>query len=122
MPHHPLVELSHIGNGIHPAAGAQDKRILGHKTRRHDACLVLARFEVWIREAEEESAELATAEEIGEEFHGVGAYAGDVLIERGMGCLCAEGADAVLDKAGNLVADFEAWSRSVGTDSTRRTE
>lgn len=38
------------------------------------------RFEVRVGEAEEKPGERAAGEEIGEEFHGVGAEAGDVLV------------------------------------------
>ena len=43
------------------------------------------RFEVWVREAEEDVFELVAGEEVGEEFHGIGAEGGDVLIGRGGG-------------------------------------
>ena len=44
---------------------------------------MLPGLEVRVREAEENLAELGSVEEVGEEFHGVGADAGDVLVESG---------------------------------------
>ncbi len=41
---------------------------------------MLAGFEVGVWEAEEEGGELGLVEEVGEEFHGVGAEDGDVLV------------------------------------------
>jgi len=41
---------------------------------------VFAGFEVGVWEAEEEGGELGLVEEVGEEFHGVGAEDGDVLV------------------------------------------
>lgn len=41
---------------------------------------MLALFEVWVREAEEDGGELGAGEDVGEEFHGVGAEGGDVVV------------------------------------------
>lgn len=41
---------------------------------------MLARFEVRIREADEDLGELVFGEEVGEEFHCVAAKRGDVLV------------------------------------------
>ena len=78
---------------------------------------MLAGFKVGVGEAEEEVGELGAGEEVGEEFHGVGAVGGDVLVEGGWGwggsggggVEGAEGGDAVVDVGCYLGADFEAW-------------
>ena len=44
---------------------------------------MLAGLEVRVREAEEEMGERGAGEEVGEEFHGVGAEGGDVLVGGG---------------------------------------
>lgn len=67
-----------------------------------------------VGKAKEDAGELAAAEEVGEEFHGVGAEAGDVLVEGCVGVLVAEGLDAVLDKGGDLGADFHSWGFDQG--------
>lgn len=41
---------------------------------------MLAGLEVRVRETEEEPCELCADEEVGQEFHGVGAEGGDVLV------------------------------------------
>ena len=70
---------------------------------------MLARFEMRVREAEEYFGELGFVEEVREEFHSVGAQAGDVLVEGARGrVLGAEGGDAVLDVGCDLEAYFEA--------------
>ena len=138
-PHHPLVQILDVGDGVHAAAGPQHERVLGVQRRRHDPRLVLARLEVRVWEAEEDGTELAAVEEVGEELHGVGAEAGDVLVGAGDGgggvtgaadgllgfivvvfvvgrcvgggvLLLAEGFDFFLHEFGDGDADFESWS------------
>lgn len=46
---------------------------------------MLARFEVRVGEAEENFGEGGLGEEVGEEFHGVGAESGDVVVDAGDG-------------------------------------
>lgn len=84
---------------------------------------MFAGFEMRVGEAEEEQAEGGAGEEVGEEFHGVGAEGGDVVVcrwggvrgrgvgggGRGWSVLGAEGVDAVGDVGGYLGADFEAY-------------
>ena len=62
--------------------------------------------------------QLAAGEEVGEELHGVGAQACDVLVpaRRGGGALGAEGGDAVLDVLGHLGADLEAEDQFGGEE------
>ena len=48
---------------------------------------MFARFEVRVREAEEDLLKLVLVEEVGEEFHRVGADTGDVLV----GCARGDG-------------------------------
>lgn len=43
---------------------------------------MFAGFEVWVGEADEDGGELVVGEVVGEEFHGVGAQGGDVLVCR----------------------------------------
>lgn len=70
---------------------------------------MFAGFEVRVGEAEEEEAEGGAGEEVREEFHGVGAEGGDVVVE-GWGVLGAEGVDSVGDVGCYLGADFEtSW-------------
>lgn len=46
---------------------------------------MFACFEMRVWEAEEEEAEGSAGEEVGEEFHGVGAEGGDVVVGWGLG-------------------------------------
>lgn len=69
---------------------------------------MLTLFEMGVRETEEDFAELAFGEEVGEEFHRVGADAGDVLVGGGGGVLDAQGADFFLDVFCDCCADFHA--------------
>jgi hypothetical protein len=94
---HPLVQILYIGNRVHDSAGAQHVRILGVERVGHDARLVLALLEVRVREAEEDFGELGLGEEVGQEFHRVGAQAGYVLIAARRGVLDAQGAGFFLD-------------------------
>lgn len=80
MPHHPVMQILHIGNRIHNPPRPQHIRILAIQRIRHDSRLVFPLLEMWIREAEEYFLELAFGEEVGEEFHAVGAEAGYVLV------------------------------------------
>ena len=74
---------------------------------------MLARFEMRVREAEEDAGQLGAPEEVGQELHRVGAQGGDVLVFRGrvgLGLgLAAQGADPVLDVRGDLRTDLETW-------------
>ena len=71
---------------------------------------MFARFEMRVWEAEENLGKLGLVEEVREEFHGVGAQAGDVLVEGAGGrVLGSEGGNAVLDVGCDLEADFEAY-------------
>jgi hypothetical protein len=70
---HPLVQILHIGNCVHDSAGAQHVRVLGVERVRHDARLVLALLEVRVGETQEDFGELGLGEEVGQEFHRVGA-------------------------------------------------
>ena len=65
MPDHPLVQIAHVGDGVHDPAGAQDVRVLGEERGRDDARLVLALFEVRVWEEEEEVCEGGAGEEVG---------------------------------------------------------
>lgn len=47
---------------------------------------MFAGFEVRVGEAEEDFGEAGAGEEVGEEFHGVGAEGGDVGVGAGDGC------------------------------------
>ena len=76
---------------------------------------MLAAFEMRIGEAKKDLGELAFAEEVWEEFHGVGTYTGDVLVQEGVRVLCAKGADAVLDKFGDLQTDFKTCVYNLGS-------
>lgn len=68
------------------------------------------RFEVRVGEAEEDFFELVLQEEVGEEFHCVGAEGGDVLVGvcwgGGSKRLGAEGGDFFLHVGGYGGADF----------------
>lgn len=50
---------------------------------------MLAHLEVRVWEADEDLGELMTGEEVGEEFHGVAAKRGDILVVAGDKC-CGE--------------------------------
>lgn len=67
---------------------------------------MLAGLEVRVREAEEEAGEGGAREEVGQEFHRVGAQRGDVLIRGGL--LGSEGEDARVCEVVHLVADLQA--------------
>lgn len=124
MLHHPAMQILHIRDGVHFAPGLQHVCILGVQGGADDAGLVFAGLEVRIGEAEEDFLELRFGEEVGEEFHGVGADAGDVLVgwcwcrarvllllPVGDGLLLllgSEGFDLVLDELGDGGADFHA--------------
>ena len=75
--------------------------------------------------------ELGADEDVGQELHGVGTEAGDVLVGAGLWrrrgrrrrrrwmrrrVLGAEGGDAILDVLGHLGADFEAQDQFVGEE------
>ena len=77
------MELLNVRDGIYTPARPHEERILGVQLRGHDTRLVLAGFEMWVREAEEEVRELPSGEVIREELHGVGAEGGDVLVRTG---------------------------------------
>ena len=49
----------------------------------YDSSFVFAGFKVGVGEAEEDIGKLVAGEEIGQEFHGVGAEDGDVVIGDG---------------------------------------
>lgn len=72
--------LLHISNRIQQPAGPQHIRILGIQSLGDNPRLVLARFEVRVWEADEDLGELVSGEEVGEEFHRVAAYCGDVFV------------------------------------------
>ena len=69
---------------------------------------MLPNLEMRVGEAKKDLGELMFDEEVGKEFHGVGAEAGDVLVQGGGGgMLVAKGLDAVLHELGDLGADFK---------------
>lgn len=127
MLHHPAMQILDIRNGVDFAPRFHDKGVLGIQRRAHNARFVLALLEMRIGKAQENLVELLLAEKIGEEFHRVGAYAGDVLIvcfscsfasafftRNSSGMLCAQGARFVLDEFGHGGANFHAEDESVG--------
>ena len=77
---HPLVQVLDVGDRVHLPAGRERVGVLGVEGRGDDARLVLAGFEVRVREAEEDFLQLVFVEEVGEEFHRVGPDAGYVLV------------------------------------------
>ncbi len=106
------MQLLHIRNRIHLSSRLEDVGILGIELGRDDTGFVFAGFEMRVREAEEDGGELGEGEVVGEEFHGVGAEGGNVLISVGR-VLGAKGGDAVCDVVEDLGAEFHAWSESV---------
>ena len=70
---------------------------------------MLPLLEVRIWEAEEDRAKLVLMEEVGKEFHGVGAEAGYVLVGAIFGVLRSEGADLFLNILCDGDADLHAW-------------
>lgn len=72
--------LLNIGNGVQQPSGPQHVRVLRIQRLGDDARFVLARLEVRVWEADEDLGELVFGEEVGEEFHGVCAEGGDVLV------------------------------------------
>ena len=80
MLRHPDMQVLHVRNRVHFPTRLHHKCILGIQTGTHDPLLVFASLEMRVGEAEEDLAELGFVEEVGEEFHGVGSEAGDVVI------------------------------------------
>lgn len=114
----PLVQIAHVRDHVHPAALAHHVRVLGHQRGGDDAGLVLAGLEVRVGKAEEEPCQGGAREEVGQEFHRVGAQRGDVLIvwggvgivgSRGGDGLGSEGEDARVCESVDLGADLEAY-------------
>lgn len=73
---------------------SQDERVFRAQRGADDPLFVFPGFKMRVREAEEDVGELAAVEEVGEEFHCVGAEDGDVLVGckgRGGGGVCVMG-------------------------------
>lgn len=81
----PLIQIPHVRHDVHAAALAEHVGILCDEGRGDNAGFVFAGFEVRVGEAEEDFGELGLREEVGEEFHGVAAQGGYVLVVRGGG-------------------------------------
>lgn len=79
--------LLHVRDRVQQPPRPQHERVLGVQCRGDDPRLVLPGLEVRIGEADEDLGQLAPGEEVGEEFHRVGAEGGDVLVAaRDYGC------------------------------------
>ena len=74
------MQILHICDRVHHASGSQHVCVLGVEGGGDDAGFVFSGFKVRVGEAEEDFGELGFVEEVGEEFHGVGAEDGDVLM------------------------------------------
>ena len=77
---HPAMQILHIRDGVDFPARPEHVCVLGIQRRADDSGFVFPRFEVRVGEAEEDFFELGGGEEVGEEFHCVGAEGGDVLV------------------------------------------
>lgn len=73
------MQILDIRNRIHDPTRPEDIGVLRVESIRYYPSLMFPLFEVRVRETEEDLGELVFGKEVGEEFHGVGADAGDVL-------------------------------------------
>lgn len=102
MSPHPIMKIADIGDGIDNTSGSENVSIFSEESGRDDAGLVLAGFEMRIREEEEESRKGMFGKVIWHELHGVCTDDGHVLIRAGKsrvlwGGSCAKGDDTVMD-------------------------
>ena len=67
-----------------------------------------------IGEAKENLRELTFVEEVGKEFHRVGAKTGNILVQWGIRILVPESLDTILDILGDLSPDFKTYIRLSG--------
>lgn len=76
---HPLMQLRHVGYGVHESPNSQHVGIFCQQCGADDSPLVLRPLEMWVREEEEHLCQLALAEEVRKVLHGIAAETGDVL-------------------------------------------
>lgn len=83
---------------------------------------MLARLEMGVGKTKEDLLQLGLGEEVGQEFHRVGAEAGEVLVCVCGGVLGAEGFDFLLHEFRDGAADFETQDLSAGEVGGEREE
>ena len=84
-PPHPAAQLLHVCRRVQDAAGHQERTVLAHQGRRHDAAAGSAGLEVRVGEEEEEAAQGAGREQGGQVALCVDAQGGDGLALGGGG-------------------------------------
>lgn len=74
------MKLLHIGDGVYFSAWPENVCVFGGELGGDYPGFVFALFEVRVGEAEEDAAQGGVGEVVWEEFHGVCAEGGDVLV------------------------------------------